>query len=157
MVEAVQAYTADFTEIVRLIELRGYYNRVKKFSDDLSTFGDALSVTCSPWTSYEPQDGDVVYMDPPYESEWGYGCGITYEELSDWIRNHDDLPIYVSEMKDAEWPKRAGLSVIWTKKYVSHLKDRYGRTTTRTEALWTNETGRRMANGQCVQLYRPGL
>lgn len=157
MLEAVQAYTADFTEIVRLVKLKGYYNRVKKFSDDLSAFGDALSVTCSPWTSYEPQDGDVIYMDPPYESKWGYGCGITYEELSDWIRNHDDLPIYVSEMKNAEWTKRAGLSVIWTKKYVSHLKDRYGRTTTRTEALWTNETGRRMSNRNCVQLYLPGL
>ena len=46
---------------------------------------ERLETHCGSLFDYEYQDGDVVYIDPPYESEADYDGGFNFKQFYDWV------------------------------------------------------------------------
>lgn len=44
-----------------------------------------IEVHCGSLFDYKYQDGDVVYIDPPYESEADYDGGFNFKQFYDWV------------------------------------------------------------------------
>ena len=62
-------------------------------------FNNNFDIVNSSYDSYEYEEGDVVYCDPPYDTKGGerfYNGGFDFEAFREWLRSRD-YPVYVSE------------------------------------------------------------
>lgn len=59
----------------------------------------AIDLTNMSYLDYEYQDGDVVYLDPPYEGTAEYSGGFNHKEFYDWAFSRD-YPIWFSSYRN---------------------------------------------------------
>ena len=51
---------------------------------------ERLQITCDDYREYKYQDGDIVYLDPPYENTNGYGDNVfNHDEFYNWCASRD--------------------------------------------------------------------
>ena len=73
---------------------------------------DALQITCADYRDYQYRDGDVVYLDPPYEGTAGYNEeGFDHKAFYDWCASRP-YQVWFSSYKISDdrfklvWAKR---------------------------------------------------
>ena len=161
MKDCRQAYKADWADVVQLNRPRGIYKRLEAVADCLKQNADRITISNKEYNALGVLPGDVIYLDPPYQSKAEYiSGGLDYNALLEWIKGHADNPVYISEMADAPWLVEAGFFKIWQKNYIDCLannKKERGEYKPRVEALWANEAGRAASPGEFGQPLLPGL
>ena len=93
-----------------------------------------IETHCGSLFDYKYQDGDVVYIDPPYESEADYDGGFNFKKFYDWVYEQP-YQIWFSGYKISD--KR--FKMIWARE----LRSSYGakNAAVNFECLYTNKGG----------------
>ena len=93
-----------------------------------------IETHCGSLFDYKYQDGDVVYIDPPYESEADYDGGFNFKQFYDWVYEQP-YQIWFSGYKVSD--KR--FKMIWARE----LRSTYGakNAAVNFECLYTNKGG----------------
>ena len=93
-----------------------------------------IEVHCGSLFDYKYQDGDVVYIDPPYESEADYDGGFNFKQFYDWVYEQP-YQIWFSGYKISD----NRFKMIWARE----LRSSYGakNAAVNFECLYTNKGG----------------
>lgn len=93
-----------------------------------------IEVHCGSLFDYKYQDGDVVYIDPPYESEADYDGGFNFKQFYDWVYEQP-YQIWFSGYKISD----ERFKMIWARE----LRSSYGakNAAVNFECLYTNKGG----------------
>ena len=93
-----------------------------------------IETHCGSLFDYKYQDGDVVYIDPPYESEADYDGGFNFKQFYDWVYEQP-YQIWFSGYKVSD--KR--FKMIWARE----LRSSYGakNAAVNFECIYTNKGG----------------
>ena len=159
--DCCKTYRNDWANVIQLNRPRAHYRRLEAFADCIKQNADRITINNKDYNAVEVLPGDVIYLDPPYQNTSGYiSGGLDYDALTEWIKEHADNPVYISEMADAPWLVKAGFFKIWQKNYIANLgnnKKERGEYKPRVEALWANEAGRVASPGEFGQPMLSGV
>ena len=93
---------------------------------------ERLEFHCGSLFDYEYKEGDIVYIDPPYESETDYDGGFDFQKFYDWVYSQP-YQIWFSGYKISD--KR--FKMVWARE----LRSTYGtgNQAVNFECLYTNK------------------
>lgn len=120
----------------RRIEFCGYARQLNKRTDlqrleQLQRL-ETITFNCGSLFNFQYQEGDVVYIDPPYESEADYDGGFDFQKFYDWVYSQP-YQVWFSGYKISD--KR--FKMVWARE----LRSSYGigNKAVNFECLYTNK------------------